>query len=196
MRKFLFILTLLLLAATTVLLLVTEGAPKRNSETAGTGEPLVGGSFMLTNQDGKPTSDAAFNGKLMVVFFGFTSCPDVCPAASQMITQSMEELGSKASQVVPVLITIDPETDTPAQLKSFLEPYDKRFVGLTGTPEQIEKVAHDYKAYFAKSAGADTDSFDHSAFIYIMGRDGKYLRHMPSSATPGELASAIEPYLN
>ena len=196
MRKFLSIVTLLLLVATSVLLWMTSGAPNQpKRQDAGQGEALIGGSFTLTDQNGQQVSDTAFRGKLMLVFFGFTRCPDECPTAAAGMTLAMSELGEKADQVAPLFISVDPEHDTVEVLKNYLTNFDKHFVGLTGTLEQVKAVASEYKAYYAKTEGNE-GAVNHSAFIYLMDRDGKYLRHFPNNAPGKEMAEAIKPLLN
>ncbi|NBX03484.1 MAG: SCO family protein [Alphaproteobacteria bacterium] len=159
-----------------------------------TGKALIGGAFTLIDQDGKEVRDDMFRGKLMLVFFGFTRCPDICPTTAALMTRVMEKLGDKADQVVPLLITIDPEGDTPAVLKTFLANFDKRFVGLTGTPEQVKVAAAAYKAYYAKAEGKEM--VDHSSFLYLMGKDGAYLSHFPDGATDEKIAAGIQSHLN
>ena len=196
MRKFLSIVTLLLLVSTTALLWVTSGAPKQpKSHDAAQGEAQIGGIFTLTDQNGQSVSDSTFRGKLMLVFFGFTHCPDECPAAAAAMSAAMGELGDKADQVAPLFISVDPERDSPAALKDFLANFDKHFVGLTGTAEQLKAVAAEYKAYYAKAEG-DTGAVNHSAFIYLMDRSGKYLQHFPNNASGKDMADAIKPLLN
>lgn len=207
MRHFLFVITIFLLITTSVLLWITEGSAPVNtnfSAPAGqvieptssseTGKALIGGAFTLIDQDGKEVRDDMFRGKLMLVFFGFTRCPDICPTTAALMTRVMEKLGDKADQVVPLLITIDPEGDTPAVLKTFLANFDKRFVGLTGTPEQVKVAAAAYKAYYAKAEGKEM--VDHSSFLYLMGKDGAYLSHFPDGATDEKIAAGIQSHLN
>jgi protein SCO1/2 len=201
MRKFLIIITFLLLVATSALLWLTEGASTSTESTEtldsqGSGQALIGGAYTLTDHNGNAVSDKAFLGKVGLVFFGFTHCPDICPTASATITGAMKKLGEKADQVTPLFITVDPERDTPETLKKFLSSFDKRFVGLTGTPEQLAQAASAYKVYYAKSAGEGSMGFDHSGFIYLMDRKGTYIRHFASDATDAEIADAIEPLLN
>ncbi len=154
---------------------------------------LIGGAFTLTDADGKRRSDAEFRGKHMLVFFGFTNCPDFCPTALYGITQALEKLGPKADRIAPIFITVDPERDTPAQLKNYAQNFDKRIVMLTGTPEEIAAVARAYRVYYAKrpleKAGEYT--MDHSAYIYLLDPEGKYLTHFRHAVPPDELANAL-----
>jgi protein SCO1 len=165
-------------------------------ETANQPEPvaLVGGAFTLTDAEGNRRTDAEFRGRHMLVFFGFTHCPDFCPTALYTITQALEKLGPKGDRLAPIFISVDPERDTPAQLKNYAQNFDKRIVMLTGSAEDIAAVARAYRVYYAKrpleKAGEYT--MDHSAYIYLLGPDGKYLTHFRHAVPPDELAKALD----
>jgi protein SCO1/2 len=154
---------------------------------------LIGGDFALTDAEGKRRTDAEFRGRHMLVFFGFTNCPDFCPTALVTITQALEKLGPKAEKLAPIFITVDPERDTPAQLKNYAQNFDTRIVMLTGSAADIASVAKAYRVYYAKrpleKAGEYT--MDHSAYIYLLGPDGKYLTHFRHAVPPDELAKAL-----
>ena len=113
------------------------------------GRGTVGGPFTLTDQNGRKRSDSEFRGKLMIVYFGYTFCPDVCPADLMAITQALDALGAAAEGIQPVFITVDPERDT-TLLKDYVAAFHQGFIGLTGSPEEIRKIANSYKAYFRK----------------------------------------------
>ncbi len=199
MIKFCTFLIFLLLVVTTVMLVATKNnltGDVQVSEPQGEGTPQVGGDFSLVNQDGLAVTNKDFLGKIMLVFFGFTSCPDICPVASATYAKILESLGDKAQQVAPVFITVDPEVDTPEVLKEYLGKIDKRIIGLTGTDEQVEKAASAYKAYFAKTKNeAGADQVDHSGFIYIIDKNGAYVQHFPYDAGADEIVSAISKLL-
>lgn len=147
-------------------------------------EAYVGGDFVLTNQFDKEVSSKDFRGKIMVVFFGFTNCPDICPAALLNLTNILEKLGNNANDVAPVFITVDPERDTPEVINEYLKSFDSRIVGLTGTREAVDKVADAYKVYHAaqkKDEKENTYMVNHSGYIYVMNREGKYLKHFASN---------------
>jgi protein SCO1/2 len=200
MRKFLVIVTLLLLIVTSALLWLTEGAPTssdtQNTADTGAGEALIGGSYTLTDHNGNTVTDQSFLGKPSLVFFGFTSCPDICPTAAATMTAAMAKLGDKAEQVTPLFITIDTARDTPEVLKNYLSSFDKHFVGLTGTGAQVQQAAAAFKVYYAKASGGDEMGFDHSGFIYLMDANGKYVTHFANTAAPDEIAAALKPYLH
>jgi cytochrome oxidase Cu insertion factor (SCO1/SenC/PrrC family) len=156
------------------------------------GHGPTGGPFTLTDQNGKPRSDVDFRGKLMIVYFGYTFCPDVCPADLMSITQALEALGPVAEGVQPVFITIDPERDTKV-LAQYLAAFHPSFVGLTGSPEDIRKVANSYKAFYVKMPGERSGeySIDHTGAIYLMGRGGEYLGFMPPQTSPDRLTEVL-----
>jgi cytochrome oxidase Cu insertion factor (SCO1/SenC/PrrC family) len=161
------------------------------------GHGTVGGPFTLTDQTGRKRSDSEFRGKLMIVYFGYTFCPDVCPADLMAITQALDALGPAAEAVQPIFITVDPERDTKV-LGEFIASFHKSFIGLTGSPEEIRKVANAYKAFYAKVPGvrAGEYSIDHTGIIYLMGRDGEYLGFMPPQTGPEKLTDILRKYLS
>jgi protein SCO1/2 len=138
--------------------------------------------FTLVDHTGKPRTLADFKGKVVVVFFGYTQCPDVCPTTMAEMASVMQKLGSQADQVQVLFITLDPERDTRELLAGYVPAFDKRFIGLRGTPEQTAKVAKEFKVFYAKVPGADPASYtiDHTAGSYVFDRDGKlrlFIRH-------------------
>jgi cytochrome oxidase Cu insertion factor (SCO1/SenC/PrrC family) len=156
------------------------------------GRGSVGGPFTLTDQTGKQRSDAEFRGKLMIVYFGYTYCPDVCPADLMAITQALDALGSSAEGVQPVFITIDPERDTKV-LADYVSAFHHSLIGLTGSPDEIRKVANAYKAFYVKvpNERGGEYSIDHAGIIYLMGRKGEYLGFMPPQTNPDRLTEIL-----
>jgi protein SCO1 len=156
------------------------------------GRGSVGGPFMLTDQTGKPRSDTDFRGKLMIVYFGYTYCPDVCPADLMAITQALDALGPAADGVQPIFITIDPERDT-RLLADYISAFHRSFVGLTGSPEEIRRVANAYKAFYVKVQDERSGDYtiDHAGVIYLMGRNGEYLGFMPPQTNPDRLTEVL-----
>lgn len=138
--------------------------------------------FALTDHTGKPRTLADFKGKVVVVFFGYTQCPDVCPTTMAEMASVMQKLGPLADQVQVLFITLDPERDTQQLLASYVPAFDKRFIGLRGTPEQTAKTAKEFKVFYAKVPGTDPGSYtiDHTAGSYVFDRDGHlrlFIRH-------------------
>jgi cytochrome oxidase Cu insertion factor (SCO1/SenC/PrrC family) len=188
------------LGAAAVLALVAAGAAGWLVLAPGTrsmagGEALVGGPFTLTDQHGDVVTEQDFAGRYMLIYFGYTYCPDFCPMSLSNMTQALDLLPpEQAEQVVPVLITVDPERDTVAQLAEYAPLFHPRLVALTGSLEQVTQAAKAYRVYFSKAGNGDSDTYlmDHSTFIYLMGPDGEYVRHFSHSAAPDEIAAGIE----
>jgi cytochrome oxidase Cu insertion factor (SCO1/SenC/PrrC family) len=160
------------------------------------GRGTVGGPFTLTDQDGRKRSDSDFRGKLMIVYFGYTFCPDVCPADLMAITQALGALGAAAEGIQPIFITVDPERDTEV-LKDYVAAFHPSFIGLTGSPDEIRKIANSYKAFYVKVPRERNGdySIDHTGVIYLMGREGEYLGFMPPQTGPDRLAEILRRYL-
>jgi cytochrome oxidase Cu insertion factor (SCO1/SenC/PrrC family) len=153
----------------------------------------IGGPFVLIDQNGKRRTDADFRGKLMLVYFGFTYCPDVCPTDLLQIGLAVDQLGQAGKMVQPIFITVDPERDTTDHLKQYMAMFHPRFIGLTGGASAIREAARAYRAYYKKVKWKDGSDYtvDHSAFIYLMGRDGEYLGFFPPGASAEQLAEII-----
>jgi protein SCO1/2 len=161
------------------------------------GRGTVGGPFTLTDQDGHTRRDSDFRGKLMIVYFGYTFCPDVCPADLMAITQALDALGPAADGVQPIFITVDPERDSKV-LAEYVRAFHKSLIGLTGSPEEIRKVAGAYKAFYAKTPPTHDGDYaiDHTGIIYLMGRSGEYLGFMPPQTGPERLTEILRKYLS
>ena len=166
----------------------THGGLGIEVTTPGAG-PKIGGAFTLVNQDGKTVTDADFLGKYMLVYFGYTFCPDVCPTNLSAISAALDILGEDAAKITPVFVSVDHERDTTELLKEYVVHFHPTMVGLTGTPEQIREAARAYRVYYAKvvEEGSDPDAYlmDHSAISYLMGPDGNFVAHF-GHGTPGE----------
>ena len=178
--------------------LIVTRAPT-GPEVATTGTALIGGPFTLVGRDGKPVTDRAFRGKYMLVFFGFTHCPDICPAELQVLSAALDELGPKANEIIPIFITLDPERDTPPVVTGYVMNFSPRFVGLTGSPEQISEAAKAYRVTYSKfqEEGAKPDDYtiDHVALVYLMGKDGKFLTHFDYGTPAAKMAETLRRYL-
>jgi cytochrome oxidase Cu insertion factor (SCO1/SenC/PrrC family) len=155
----------------------------------------IGGPFALIDHTGKPRTDADFRGKLLLVYFGFSYCSDVCPTDLQAIATAVDKLGPSGDLVQPLFITVDPEKDTPEQLKGYVGLFHPRLIGLTGDVKQIRRVANVYKVYFAKTdpeKWADP-SIDHFGFVFLMDAAGKYVGFFPPGTPPDRMADVIRP---
>lgn len=159
----------------------------------------VGGPFDLVSHEGRTVTDADYRGRLMLVFFGFTYCPDVCPTGLTAIAQAIDLLGPDAVNVAPLFITVDPERDTPEQLREYVRHFHPRLIGLTGAPEKIAAAAKAYRVYYAKarSPGAPPDEYtmDHTSIVYLMDRDGKFLAHFSHGTEPRTIAERVRAHL-
>jgi protein SCO1/2 len=160
----------------------------------------IGGPFTLTDQTGASVTDKTYDGSFRLIYFGYTFCPDACPTELQVMAQALEAMGSAGAQVQPIFITIDPERDTAKQLAGYVLLFDKRLVGLTGTPEQIAAAAKAYKVYYAKAdqTGVDAKSYgmNHSSFVYLMDPKGKFLTVFSSDTDSDRMAAEIRRYMD
>ena len=170
-----------------------EPSPTELIEGLLSGRAPVGGPFELTDQTGHRRTDADFQGKLVVLYFGYTFCPDVCPTELQSISLALDKLGAAADAVQPLFITVDPGRDTPARLADFVSSFHPRLIGLTGSPAEIRKTAIAYRTFFAKNGATTADNYavDHTGFIYLVGKDGRYLGFLPPGLAPDAIADAI-----
>jgi cytochrome oxidase Cu insertion factor (SCO1/SenC/PrrC family) len=162
------------------------------------GQALVGGPFSLTDHNGRRVTDQDYRGRPMLVFFGFTFCPDICPAGLQVISAALDQIGPKGTSLTPLFITIDPERDTPEQLKSYLASFHPRLIGLSGTAAEISDVAKKYRVYFKKvkdeKSSADY-TMDHSTFVYLMDRNGQFVAHFSHSTSADKLSEGLRKLL-
>jgi protein SCO1/2 len=154
--------------------------------------------FALTDHTGKPRTLADFKGKIVVMFFGYTQCPDVCPTTMAEMSAVMQQLGPQADQVQVLFATIDPERDTQQLLAQYVPAFDKRFIGLYGTPEQTAKVAKEFKVYYAKVPGKTPGSYtmDHTAASYVFDKNGKIRLFVRNGQGPAPLVHDIKLLLN
>lgn len=162
------------------------------SQVTSIGKAAVGGPFTLTDHTGRRVTDKDFRGKYMLVYFGFTFCPDVCPSGLQVISAALDELGPKANKITPIFITVDPERDTPEQLAQYVSSFHPRLIGLTGTPEEIQAVAKEYRVYYRKVKDEKSTAeytVDHTSIIYLMNPQGEFVTHF-THATP--VATMVE----
>ncbi|MSP05265.1 MAG: SCO family protein [Acetobacteraceae bacterium] len=155
----------------------------------------IGGVFSLVDGDGKTVTEKGFRGKYMLVFFGYTFCPDVCPTTLNQVAEAMDRLGGQADQIVPIFISVDPKRDTPAVVKEFTTAFSPRLVGLTGNAEQLEKVARAFRVYFAErriGSGPDDYTMDHSSILYLMGRDGRFIAPVRAEGSGEQIATDLQ----
>lgn len=159
------------------------------------GTARIGGPFSLIDQEGKPVTEADYRGQYMLVYFGFTYCPDVCPTSLNRNMQALDALDpALAEKVLPVLVTVDPARDTPEHLGEYVGLFSPRMVGLTGSPEQIAAAAKAYGVYYAKVDDPDDAEhylMDHTSITYLMGPDGAFIQHFRHDLPPDEMAAQL-----
>jgi protein SCO1/2 len=162
------------------------------------GKEPIGGPFTLVDHTGKPRTDADFRGKLMLVYVGFSYCPDVGPTEQMAIGQAVDKLGPGGDSVQPLFVTVDPDRDTPAHLADYVPFFHSRLLGLTGDAAQIRDAARLYRVFYAKVPieGAAEYTVDHSGFIYLMDRDGKYLGFFPPGTPSDRMVAVIKAHLS
>jgi protein SCO1/2 len=166
------------------------------NQAASQGEALIGGPFGLIDQDGKERRAAEFHGRFMLVYFGYSYCPDICPTTLAVMTDALEKLGPLANRIVPVFVTIDPARDTPKVLKAYLKAFGPRFIGLTGDAKDVAAAARAYRVYYKKiPLKGGGYAMDHSSHIYLMGPDGKFIADYDETLGPDGLADALRKQL-
>jgi protein SCO1/2 len=172
-------------------------AEKGDPHHATPAKSSIGGPFALTDGDGKTWTDKNFRGKLMVIYFGYAYCPDVCPTSLGAIGAALDQLGPAADGVAPIYITIDPERDNGQALKEYAAAFHPRMIGLGGSGEAVTAAARAYRVYFKKTTSADGSPYlmDHSSIIYVMSRDGGFLTHFNHMATPEDIAAGLKKHL-
>lgn len=195
----------LLIAATAALALVAlaslwwglAGRQAGVIRAGSSGTALVGGPFSLTDHQGRRVSEADLKGHLTLIYFGFTYCPDICPTELQSIGAALDQAGGKDGEIQALFITIDPERDTIEALASYMQNFHPAMRGLTGSKDEIAAAAKAYRVYFSKvedKPGSNTYLMDHSSIIYLMGRDGKFLKHFGLGTPPEEIAAKLREY--
>jgi cytochrome oxidase Cu insertion factor (SCO1/SenC/PrrC family) len=156
---------------------------------AGRGE--IGGSFTLTDHNGERRSLSDYRGKVVLLYFGYTYCPDVCPTDLAQIALLLRSLGARAVEVQALYVTVDPERDTARQLAGYVTAFDARIVGLTGSVEDVRAVADRYRAYFAKVPSGQHYLMEHSANIYVIDREGRFAGSLPPGTKAERLADVV-----
>ncbi len=153
----------------------------------------IGGPFRLTDTAGQSVTDASFRGRWMLIYFGYTSCPDICPTELTMIAAVLRDLGPNAARVAPLFITVDPARDTGKVLAAYVRLFDPRLIGLTGTPAEISRAARAYRVFYRKVALRDENAYlmDHSSFVYLMGPDGRFVDLFGPGARAADIAASL-----
>jgi protein SCO1/2 len=162
--------------------------PQAPAATAST----IGGPFTLVDQDGHTVTNASYHDKWLLIYFGYTHCPDACPTALSDMAEALSGLGPRRAKLQALFITVDPERDTPAVMKDYTAAFDAGIVGLTGSVAQIAQAAKAFHVYYArdKSTGPDY-GMAHSSVIYLMGPDGRFVTNFTGEATPEAMRAKI-----
>lgn len=161
--------------------------------TVESGAATIGGPFSLIDQDGQSRAPVDFHGRYMLIYFGYSSCPDVCPTTLTVMADALAKLGARQDRVAPIFISVDPGRDTPAVLKAYLKSFGANFVGLTGSPEHIAQAARAYHVYHRRHALASGGyAVDHSNLIYLMDPDGRFVARYDETIGPDGLAADLK----
>ena len=163
-------------------------------ESVATGDTVtLGGPFTLTDQNRMLRTEKDFRGKYTLVFFGYTYCPDVCPTTLAVMAAALDRIGSRATQVVPLFITVDPKRDTPDKIKSYLASFGPHFVGLTGEPADIASVAKEYRVYYKEHPAENGGEYtvDHSGVVYLMDPNGQFVANYSLETSPDAMAADL-----
>jgi cytochrome oxidase Cu insertion factor (SCO1/SenC/PrrC family) len=181
----------LLLSVAAIVLVYT---PWGRSLWTGSAEGVtrIGGPFQLTDQNGNPRTDADFRGQYLLVFFGYSNCPDTCPITLQHMSDALDRLGPKADRITPIFISVDSKRDTPPTLKAYAKNFHPRLVALTGSATAIDAAAKEYRVYYGKPGEEpDDQALDHSALVYLMGPDGNYITNYAPQTKADEIAKDL-----
>lgn len=179
---------------------VTEEQKERSAKDVA--REVVTGEFTLVDHRGRTVTDVDYRGSWLLIFFGYTHCPDVCPTTLGVVALVMDELGADAAKVKPLFISVDPDRDTPESLADYVAAFHPSIDGLTGTPEQVKAAAHTHRAYYAKAPAeeggqitAEDYAVDHSAYLYLMDPDGVYAHVFSPTDTAEEIAASIKNFI-
>ena len=163
--------------------------------TTGPSAAVIGGPFSLIDQDGKPITDQDFKGRPFLVFFGYTHCPDICPATLFEVSEVLRALGPDAGKAAALFITVDPERDTPDAIKSYVSSFDPHLKGLTGDPAAVARILGEYRVYAKKVPLKDGDyTMDHTAIVYLMDKSGQFVAPFSLKRRPEEAAADLRRY--
>ena len=181
---------ILLLAGAGVWLLAPANAPQ---------QVAIGGPFHLVDSHDHPVTDQSFRGKVMLVYFGYTYCPDVCPTTLNDVAIALGKLGPAADKLAPLFITVDPARDTPAVIGQYTAAFSPRIEGLTGSADQIKAVADEYRVYYAKHVtgpGPGDYTMDHSSILYVMRPNGRFAGIIRAEESPDAIAADLKKYVS
>ena len=189
---------IILLGTLAMLALYHPAFRPQATPSGASGTVAIGGPFTLTDGKGNTFTEANLKGAYSLIFFGFTNCPDICPLTLQIMTDAIEQAGPAGERVTPVFVTVDPERDTVETVGSYVSAFHPRFVGLTGTAEQVEAATKAYRVFARKvplkdSEGKETGEYsvEHTGIIFLMDPEGRYATHFSTGTTPEDIAAYI-----
>jgi cytochrome oxidase Cu insertion factor (SCO1/SenC/PrrC family) len=165
----------------------------------GKGALQIGGPFALIDGDGHAVTERSFPGKWLLIYFGYTYCPDVCPTSLNRVAEALDRLGPDGAEIQPLFITVDPERDTPAMLRDYVKAFDPRLIGLTGSPEAIAAAAKAYRVYYRRTdqgSGASDYLIDHSALTYLVDPQGAVVAYFSHNDSAESMAATIRKLIN
>jgi cytochrome oxidase Cu insertion factor (SCO1/SenC/PrrC family) len=194
-QKLIFAFVMIILA----LVMAAIGLSLNSAGPNSTGTALIGGPFTMVNQNGETVTEKTYEGRYTLLFFGFTSCKDVCPTELQVMTAALNDLGAESDKITPLFVTVDPDRDTVDVMKTYVSAFHPRFQGLTGSGPQVAGIAKAYHIFYAKvpNAADPTDyAMDHASIIYLMGPDGKFLKHFVYTTDAKALAEGLKKVLH
>ena len=176
-----------------------ERAAVHTAQPGAAGAAAIGGPFILSDTKGNMVTEEALLGHFSLIYFGYTFCPDICPVALENMTKAIEFAGPAAAETQPIFITVDPERDTTEVMAAYIAHFDPRLIGLRGTPEQTQEVEHAYRVYARRvetigppdKAGGEY-VMDHTGYIYLMGKDGKYITHFSADASVPDMGLRLK----
>ena len=185
----------IVMAVLMTVLLIGAGGFLWLSSSGGNNAMQIGGPFTLEDGAGKSVTDKDFRGKYMLVYFGYTFCPDVCPTTLNAVAEAMDKLGSAASRIQPLFITVDPKRDTPAVVKQYAAAFGPAIEGLTGSQDEIAQVAKEYRVYYAEhrtGPGPGDYAMDHSSVLYLMDPKGSFLAPIRADQSGEAIAANLK----
>jgi len=177
---------------------IADTGTTETAESAGfTAAVKIGGPFNLVTHRGEKVTDETYRGRFLFVYFGYAYCPDICPTELANMAATLDHMGSAASAVQPLFVTVDPERDSPAFMSEYVAQFHPAMVGLTGTSKQIADVAKRYRVFYRKVEDESASEYlmDHSNFIYLMGPDGEFLSMFRGGTDPAAVAKTITKYV-
>lgn len=174
-------------------------APSNEGQTY-QGQASVGGPFTMLDHNGNTVTESSFGGRKLLIYFGFTFCPDICPTELQALTEMLDMLSAEErAQIQPLFVTVDPERDTPEKMKEYLSNFHGDFIGLTGSPEQVAAALKGWRIYWQRVDDPSTQggfTYDHSALTYVMDENNTYLAHFSFGTEPDAMAEKLRRFLN